>query len=67
MPQTDESTFKLAHNTIVLVVQSQYQAFTLIGGTVAVVTMTARLKLAIAAVQQQSVLRCRTPLTCCIR
>jgi hypothetical protein len=65
MQQTDKSTAMLANNTIDPVVQCQYQAYTLIGGTVAVVAMTAPLKLAIAAAQQQSVLRCRTSCKCC--
>jgi hypothetical protein len=60
MQQINESAANLANNTINSVVECQCQAYTLIGGTVAVVTMTAPLKLAIAAAQQQSVLRGRT-------
>jgi hypothetical protein len=49
----------IANNICVAVNRSQFQSYMLIGDADALVTMTAPLKLAKAAAQQHSVVRCR--------
>jgi hypothetical protein len=45
----EESAATIARTAVVSVLKSQFQAYTLVGGTVALVTMTAPLKLALQA------------------
>jgi hypothetical protein len=46
MQEIKASTAKITNNANVSVIQSQYQAYTMIGGAVALMTMTVPLKLA---------------------